>query len=493
VKLKFTSYKSWGIELVMAGMVSRDAYGQRVIEAHVMGDLHVHRLGDNGGYWASWDSTTIAETSEGQERDLKEHMGSLALFVAKAGEEWHRFQRLSGFESLVKMNVEDSSCIQKCLATLNLGLATGENSTRLFLGLEEQKREDDLSKSVLNAICGCLRSYGVQAAYLTPLVVFTDAYDWRNENDLLLYESAASLCSPIFIHRKETTTKKAIDPWLDGTAPGVNTGVLGAVTLNLPRAGYNSDDENKFFERVWELTGLACEGLEAKRSHLDDELKAGHMPATGSVVDSFDDFFCAVGVVGVNEALLNLIERGIGSMQGKVVAYKTIEAIRDRLEEKERETGHRYCMIAEPSDGAAYRLAKLDRLKYPEIKTAGVEAPFYTGSTYLPIDYTDDLWDALEHQKKLQTLYNGGTIFNIGLEKEISDARGCKTLVRRIVEKTSLPCFAFSPTVNFNPQSGSKAERYERMEYWYKLVSNMEVGEIEEVRLRKPYAVVSGW
>lgn len=477
----------------MVEMTSGGTYGSRVIEAHNIGDFYIHGFDEPGGYWASWDSTTIAGKNGEPSNDLGESIGDLALFAAKAGREWHSFQRLSGFESLAKMKGGDLADIQKSLATFNTVLPGGNKLGRVFLGLEEQNREDEKSRSVLDAIFRGLRSSGAQTGYTIPLVVFTDAYDWENEYDLPLYESATPPCSPIFIHRKEATARKALDPWLDGASLGVNTGVLGAVTLNIPRAAFNSDDENKFFDRVSELTGLAVEGLETKRSHLDEELKAGRMPATGSVVDSFDDFFCAIGVLGVHEALLNLVKRGIGSMQGKVVAYKTLEAIRDRLKEKERETGHRFCLMAEPSDGAAYRLAELDRVKYPEITASGVEAPFYTGSTCLPVDYTDDLWDALEHQKRLQTLYNGGTIFNISLEKGISDVRGLKTLVRRIVEKTPLPCFAFSPTVSVCPPSGGEAERYERIGYWYRPVSGMGAGENEEVRLRRPYAVVSGW
>ncbi|MCX6649958.1 MAG: hypothetical protein NTV61_11345 [Candidatus Bathyarchaeota archaeon] len=426
----------------------------------------------------------------GEQGDPLRLIENLARFTVKAKEEWRGFQRLSGFETLLKMKGGESTDIQKGLTTFNTLLVEGDNPGRVFLGLEEQNREE--GDPVLGAVFMGLRSPGAQAGYLTPLVVFTDAYDWGTANDLPLYDEGNSLCSPIFMHRKVATNRKAVDPWLDGASPSVNTGVLGAVTLNLPRAAFTSGDEGEFFDRVWDLTGLAVEGLEAKRSHFEGELKAGRMPATGSIVASFDDFFGAVGVVGLNEALLNIVERGIGSMQGKVVAYKILEAIHDRLEEKDKETGHRFCLTAEPSDGAAYRLAELDRLKYPEIKTSGVEAPYYTGSTCLPGDYTEDLWDALEHQKRLQTLYGGGTIFNICLEKGISDGGSCKTLVKKLVEKTPLPCFAFSPTVNVSPSRG-EAKRYERMGYWYKPVSDMVAGEIEEVRLRRPFAVLSGW
>jgi hypothetical protein len=460
----------------MVDMVSGDAFGSRVVNAHEKGELHVQGLEDKGGLWASWDCAAIAGKDADGNRS-PDALERLVHFVSKARCEWSCFQRLSGFESLVKTTGDVN------IAAFNAGIGE-ESAGRILLGLEEQNREE--GDPVLVSILRGLRSPEAQTGDLMTVVVFTDAYAWGTKGDLPLFDSANALCSPIFMHRKEATTRKAVDPWLDGASPGVNTGVLGAVTLNLPRIAFTSDDEAEFFDRVWDLTGLAVEGLEAKRSHLDRDLKEGRMPATGSIISTFDDFFGAVGVVGMNEALLNLVERGIGSMQGKVIAYKILEAIKDRLEEKDKETGHRFCLIAEPSQIAAYRLAEMDRVKYPEIKSAGVNAPFYTGSTCLPVDHTDDLWDALEHQKKLHAIYNGGTIFNIITEKAISDAKGCKTLVRKIVEKTPLPCFAFSPSVD-------QVERYERMGYWYKPVSGMVAGEVEEVRLRKPFAVVSGW
>jgi ribonucleoside-triphosphate reductase len=205
-------------------------------------------------------------------------------------------------------------------------------------------------------------------------------------------------------------------------------------------------------------------------------------------VDSFDGFFCGVGVVGVHEAIMHLLEKGIESMQGKAVAYKILEEINRRLKAHWEETGHLFCRIAEPSDGASYRFAELDRVKCPGLKSSGVDAPFYTGSTCLRVDYSDDLWDAMEHQKKLQTLYTGGSVFNVYLERGISDVGGVKTLARRIVERTALPCFSFSPTVSTSHQG-----RFERLGYWYKPVTEMVAGELEEVRLRRPYAVASGW
>lgn len=434
-------------------MSSGGAYGSRVGDAHAAGDLHVHGFDGAGGYWASWDTAAVAGR------------GDVAVFVSKASREWHGFQRLEGFETLNRR----ADSVMRLV----------EGGTRVFLGFDEQTRRQSVDE-----VFSALRA--MNSRLVVPLLTFTDGYDWGTTNDLAAFDAVNSLCSPVFVHRGEEA--KAFEPWSGGVALGKSGGVLGMVTLNLPRAAYESGKEDEFYGRVEELTELAVEGLDAKRSRLDEELKGGKMPATSTIVDSFDNFACAVGVVGMNEALQNLVERGIGSMQGKVIAYRTLELMRGIVKERGEATGHSFCLAAEPSDGAAYRLAALDRAKHPEIKTAGVDAAFYTGSTCLPVGYSDDLWDALEHQRKLQTFYTGGTVFNITPDRGIADAGGCKLLARRIVEKVGLPCFAFS-----SPVAVDGGGRFERAGYWYKLVSEMNAGEVEEVGLRRPFAVASGW
>jgi ribonucleoside-triphosphate reductase len=297
--------------------------------------------------------------------------------------------------------------------------------------------------------------------------------------------------SPIFINKEHKAEYELRNPWLDGGAPGANTGVIGEITPNLPRAAHDSGNEEVFFEHVEEQIDVAVEGLEAKRAFLEEELKVGHLPVTASVVDSFDDFFGAIGVVGVQEALLNLMGKGIDSMKGKAVSYKIIEAMRDRIEAHEKDTGHRFCLEAEPSGEAGHQLAILDKEKFPEMQASGVEAPFYTRSTCLPVDYSDDLWDALEHQKKLQGMYTGGSIFNVFLERGIADPSECKILVKRIFERAQIPCFAISPRLNIPTASGQ--EQYDRIGYSYRAVSSFGAGEKEEVGLRRPYDVLSEW
>ena len=423
-------------------MASGGGYGSRVWEAHTAGDLHVHGLGGAGGYWASWNSP-----------DLSRDVGD---FISRASREWNGFQRIAGFEQLLSVEAHPLKRLIDVDAELLLG----------FNG-------DNLGGTTLDDAFSYLMSS--KTCKIVPVIRINDDFDWESNGNAPFFGAVNSLCSPIFV---KTGDKGG--PWTSMDT----TGVLAMVSLNLPRAAYEAKEEGRFFDRVGELTELAVEGLEARRVELGKKLADGGMPATSSMVKSFDGFFCAVGVVGVNEALQNLVDRGIGSMQGKAIAYKTMELIGEILEEK----GGGLCLSAEPSDGARYRLARLDREKYPDIKTRGINTPFYTGSTCLPVDYTDDLWDALEHQKKLQTLYGGGSIFNIALGREIRDTSGCKLLTRRIIEKTSIPCFTFSPSV-----SVEGVGKFERSGYWYGPVSEMSAAEKEEVGLRKPFAVASGW
>lgn len=470
-------------------MGSGGTYGSRVAEAHRLGDLHVHGIDSPGGYWASWDCAKITEKGSGS---LIERLKKLSVFLEGVRCEWHGFQRLTCFDSLFDETVINNECLRAFIYDVDRRISTKGNRLPAFLSVGEHVSKSEsrstfikeLFESLKHGFGGIKRLPGI-----IPLVTVSDAKKWPPADELPLYEAASTL-SPIFIKTMRQEVKTVTNPWIDGCVPGINTGVIGAITPNLPRAAYNAENEDSFIERVGELIEISIDGLEARRTYLDRELREGHFPITSTQVTMFDDYFGALNVVGVHEALLNLLEKGIDSMQGKAVAYRIIETMGERLDKREEETGHRFCLEALPSNGASYRLAEIDRRKYSDIITSGIEAPFYTNSTCLPVDYTDDLWDALEHQKKLQTLYSGGTIFNIYLREGLSNPVECGTLARRILERSSVPCFAFSPSI-ITPDVD--AERYERLGFTYRAVSELGAGEKEEVRLRRPYAVVSGW
>ena len=458
-------------------MASTSIYGPRVIKAHTIGDLYIHGFNETRGYWTSWDCSEITGKDSGQEINKK--WGKLTNFLERAKIEWHGFQRLNGLSDLVQGKIGDNhltSFIKRSSDRANVGVSN------LYIGLNEQS---------LGLIIKTLLSVGMKVDnIITPIINLSNSYTWPKE-DLSVFEAASSLMSPIFINKEHKVGYELRNPWLDGGAPGANTGVIGEITPNLPRAAHDAVNEEIFFERVEGQIDVAVEGLEAKRAFLEDELKAGHLSATASIVDSFDDFFGAIGVIGVHEALLNLMGKGIDSMKGKAVSYKIIEAMRDRIEAHEKDTGHRFCLEAEPSGDAGHQLAMLDKEKFPEMQASGIEAPFYTRSTCLPVDYSDDLWDALEHQKKLQGMYTGGSIFNVFLERGIADPSECMMLVKRIFERTQIPCFAISPRLNIPTASGQ--EQYDRIGYSYRAVSSFGAGEKEEVGLRRPYDVLNGW
>jgi len=470
-------------------LVSGGTYGSRVAEAHKIGDLHVHGKDSPGGYWASWDCAKVLGMNPGS---LGERLEGLSVFLKGVRREWHGFQRLTGFDSLFEdMGNTHLVSMAAFIEEVNSGNFSG-SSFHVFLGIGEHISQTEYPYPFIGHLFETLRrgsGRGKSTSMITPIVTVSDAKKWSLVDNLPLFEAASTLSSPIFVKTKRQEVAKVLNPWIDGCVSGINTGVIGAITPNLPRAAYDAENEDSFIERVGELVDISVEGLEARRTHLEGELRADRLPHTATQVTTLDEYFGALNVVGVNETLLNLLEKGIDSMQGKAVAYRIIETIRERLAHFEDETGHRFCLDALPSNGASYRLAEIDRKKYPDIVTSGIETPFYTNSTNLPVDYTDDLWDALEHQKKLQTLYSGGTIFNIYLKEGISDPVKCETLARRIIEMGLMPCFAFSPPVITNVMG----ERYDRLGFTYRAASELGAGEKEEVRLRKPYAVLSKW
>jgi len=522
---QFNTYKSSRDVGFVVDMGEGSVYGSEVDMAHRVGDLHIDEADQLTGFWASWSydailnknsNPEISKTGCGSPAKL---IGIVSSFLNRVGIEWSGFQRIIGLDHyLSETATEDKSIFEKELEGFISGVADEMKhqnaSFHLFLGFVDKGdlgNPREKNDSPLRVQESLFRSFTLNegcSPKITPIVQLKDL-DWGSEHNRAIFEAAAKYGTPFYIRGSQANTgeKCAInDPWINGCSQGINTGVIGLVTLNLPRVAYQSKDESIFFERVDELLDLARNGLENKRSLISDRMNKGGMPITLAASGSFDGYFDAIGIVGVHETLLNLFGKGIESMQGKAVAYKLLEQMNDRIEEFQKETGHPFCLTAIPSGNAPYRLAEMDRREYPEIKTSGVESPFYTNSSCLPVDYTDDLWDALEHQKKLQTFYNGGTIFNIYLDKEIEDIDGCIALTKKIDESFQVPCFAFSPVYRRDHKhciyteanrartsTSHDTREYRRLELEYKTMNTFTKGELEEVRLRKPYAVVSGW
>ncbi|MCK4439930.1 ribonucleoside triphosphate reductase, partial [Candidatus Bathyarchaeota archaeon] len=261
-------------------------------------------------------------------------------------------------------------------------------------------------------------------------------------------EDVRSMCCRLRIDNRELRKR-------GGGFFGANplTGSIGVVTINLPRMGYLAKDEDEFFERLGEMMETAKNSLETKRKVLEKFTENGLYPYSRcylhQVKEGFGKFwknhFSTIGLVGMNEALLNLFGRGIGTPEGLEFAAKVLSFMRNKLADFQEETGSIYNLEATPAEGTSYRLARIDKRKYPNIIVAnekhlakGVE-PFYTNSSQLPVDYEVDLFEALRHQDRLQTLYTGGTVFHIYLGERVYSWKAAAELARKVAWNSHLP------------------------------------------------------
>ncbi len=324
-------------------------------------------------------------------------------------------------------------------------------------------------------------------------------------------EDARSMCCRL---RLDTRELQARGGGLFGANP--LTGSIGVVTINLPRLGYLSKSEDEFLKRLWKLMDLAQQSLEIKRKVLENLTENGLYPYSRFYLRNikkrygqyWKNHFSTIGLVGMNEALLNLFGEDIGSERGRDFTVRMMDFMRDRLMEYQEETGKIYNLEATPAEGTSYRLARLDKQKYPEIIVANEEQigaaakPFYTNSTQLPVNYTDDVFEALELQDEIQTRYTGGTVLHFYCGERITDYRSVKTLVKKICRGYQLPYFTLTPTFSICPNHGYLAmehetcptcaapcQIYSRVVGYLRPVNQWNEGKKEEYKMRKTFAV----
>ncbi len=291
------------------------------------------------------------------------------------------------------------------------------------------------------------------------------------------------------------------------------TGSIGVVTINMPRIGYLSKTKKEFFERLEHLMDLAKESLEIKRKALEDFMDKGLYPYSKYYLSSvkklrnsyFGNHFSTVGLIGMNEALLNFIGENIISKRGRKFALEVLDFMREKLVEYQRETGNMYNLEATPGEGTAYRQARIDKEKYPDIITAGTkEVPYYTNSSHLPVNFTDDVFEALKLQDELQTKYTGGTVLHLFLGERISDPKAAKSLVKKVFENFHLPYITLTPTFSICPSHGylegeyfecpkctikQPCEVYSRIVGYLRPVQQWNLGKKEEFKQRKEYRI----
>jgi len=362
-----------------------------------------------------------------------------------------------------------------------------------------------------------------------PTVSITKDFDWNNPALDAMWEATAkygvnyfqnfiqsdmkpedfrSMCCRLRLSNKELYKRGG---GLFGSAP--LTGSIGVVTINLPRIGYLSKTKREFFERLAHLMDLAKESLEIKRKALENFMEKGLYPYSKHYLESvkkmrnsyFGNHFATIGLIGMNEALLNFIGEDIASKRGRKFALEVLDFMRERLIKYQEETGNLYNLEATPGEGTSYRQAKADKEKYPDIITAGTkEKPYYTNSSQLPVNYTDDVFKSLELQDELQCRYTGGTVFHVFLGERISNIQTTKNLVKNIFEKFHLPYITLTPTFSICPVHGyingehfycpqctikQPCEVYSRVVGYLRPVSQWNTGKQQEFKERKEFKV----
>ncbi len=324
-------------------------------------------------------------------------------------------------------------------------------------------------------------------------------------------EDARSMCCRLRIDNRQLEKR-------GGGLFGANplTGSIGVVTINLPRIGYQAKNEIEFFDRLERLMNLAKSSLEIKRKVLEKFTEKNLYPYVKYYLRNikkrygtyWKNHFSTIGIVGMNEACLNLLQENIASEKGHAFATRVMDFMRSKLAEFQKETGNNYNLEATPAEGTSYRLAKRDKEKFPEIVCANEAeykkgaAPFYTNSTQLPVNFTDDIFEALDLQDDLQTKYTGGTVVHIFVGEKIKDGNTVKNMVKKICSNYHLPYFTFSPTFSVCPSHGyiagehftcpsctAKCEVYSRIVGYIRPVNQWHHGKKSEFKVRKTFKV----
>jgi anaerobic ribonucleoside-triphosphate reductase len=294
---------------------------------------------------------------------------------------------------------------------------------------------------------------------------------------------------------------------------GSKTGSIGVVTINLPRIGYLSKTKKEFFERLARIMDLAKESLEIKRKVLENYIEKGLYPYSRYYLQDIKQMrgkywanhFSTIGLVGMNECLLNFMGENIASKRGRKFALEVLDFMRERLVKYQKETGNIYNLEATPAESTAYRLALKDKERYPDIITAGTKkVPFYTNSSQLPVNYTDDVFEALKLQDELQCKYSGGTVLHIFLGERMQSGEGVKRLVKKIFENFRLPYITITPTFSICPVHGyisgehffcpkctikQPCEVYSRIVGYYRPVQQWNLGKQQEFKQRKEFKI----
>ncbi|HEY8390317.1 MAG TPA: ribonucleoside triphosphate reductase [Clostridia bacterium] len=318
-------------------------------------------------------------------------------------------------------------------------------------------------------------------------------------------EDAVSMCCRL---RLDVSELKKRGGGLFGSNPF--TGSIGVVTINLPRIGYLSKSKEEFFDRLRRQCNIAKTSLEIKRKIIEEQSDKGLYPYSTHFLRGIKartgqywyNHFNTIGIVGMNEALLNFMGKDITTPEGKEFAIEVLKYMRSIMVEFQKETGHMYNLEATPAEGTSYRLAKLDKERFPDIIASGINEPYYTNSTQPPVGFTDDIFEAVQNQDELQSLYTGGTVLHLYLGEKVDDVQACKNLIRTIFSNSKMPYISLTPTFSVCPehgyitgehfkcpQCGADSEVWSRVVGYLRPVQNYNKGKKEEYLQRVKYVM----
>ena len=486
-------------------------YSKEVAEAHKTAAFHIHDLSMFSGYCAGWSLRQLIQEGLGGVPDkitstpathLSTLVNQIVNFLGIMQNEWAGAQAFSSFDTYLAPFVRTDKltekqvrqCIQSYIYGVNTPSRWGSQAPftnitmdlvcpddlknkKAIVGGKEQdftygdcQKEMDIINKVFIELMIEGDAEGRGFAYPIPTYNITRDFDWNSDIAKLLFTMTAqygtpnfqnfvnsdlnpndvrSMCCRLQLDKRELRRR-------GGGLFGADefTGSIGVVTINLPQIGYLASNETEFYKRLDYLMDLAKESLCVKRKVIQKLYDGGLFPYTRRYLKTLVNHFNTIGLCGMNECCLNFLGVDITTTKGKAFAEQVLQHMRERMQDYQEETGDLFNLEATPAESTSYRLARHDKEQFPDIITSGDKEPFYTNSSQLPVDYTADVFEALDMQESLQTKYTGGTMFHVYMGEAIKDWKACAELVKTISHKYRIPFFTISPTYSVCPIHG---------------------------------------
>lgn len=541
-----------------------EIYDEEIAEAHRNADIHVHDLSMLTGYCAGWSLKQLIREGLGgisgkitsaPASHLSVLCNQMVNFLGIMQNEWAGAQAFSSFDTYLapfaKVDGLSYPEVKKCIESFIYGVNTPSRwgtqapfsnitldwtvpddlaELPAIVGGREQdfkykdckKEMDMINRAFIETMIeGDANGRGFQ--YPIPTYSITKDFDWSDtENNKLLFEMTAKYGTPYFSNyinsdmepsdvrsmccRLRLDLRELRRKTGGFFGSGESTGSVGVVTINMPRIAWLSGDKDDFYKRLDHMMDISARSLKIKREVITKLLNEGLYPYTRRYLGSFDNHFSTIGLIGMNEVGLNAnwLRMDMTHEETQEFTKEVLRHMRNRLSDYQEMYGDLYNLEATPAESTTYRLAKHDKKRWPSIKTAGKpgDTPYYTNSSHLPVDYTADIFDALDIQDGLQTLYTSGTVFHAFLGEKLPDWKAAANLVKTIAENYELPYYTLSPTYSICrehgylageekvcPVCGRTTEIYSRITGYYRPVQNWNDGKLQEFENRTVYDV----